>query len=173
MDLKIALLAGLLIVAVLLFLPTKPFPLPPVLRLEIAIEDATWQWTIGLQGSSELILEAGAVLPRIRTDHAATSGLVSPLSPSTELDETTENVVPRIVVEHAATASPGSLEATAAPSVIVFARILVEHAATVAPLAPVAESELLEEVAQRVTHKLVIENAETVNTRTLEPLESE
>jgi len=173
MDLKIALLVGLVVGLILLIIGPWPSTAPILVpAAEIAIEDATWQWTIALQGSSDLILEAASALPRIRTGHAATASLVSPLAPSTELVEITANASPRIVVGHAATTSAISIGIEAAAIVTTDPRILVEPAATVLPLAPVAESELLAEDAQRVTRKLVIEDAETVDIHTLKPMPS-
>jgi len=173
MDLKIALLLGLVVGLILVIVGPWLGPPLPVPAAEIVLEDAMGQWAIGLKPHSGLILAAATVLPRIWTSHAATSGLVSPLQPSIELAEATRNVVQRIVIEHTATAAPVSLGMTGVPNATAFPRILVEYAATVSLLAPVAKSELLAEDAQRVAHKLVIENAETVNIRTLEPLPSE
>ena len=174
MDLKIALLVGLVVGLIAAAIWLWPSPVPILVpTAEITVEDATGQWTIGLQESSDLILETAAVLPRIQIGHAATSSLVSPLQSSIELVEAASDVVPRILVEYASTASPNPLAETEDFTITTSPRILVEHAATVAPLTPVAESELLAKDAQRVAHKLVIENAETINIRTLEPLPSE
>ena len=171
MDLKIALLVGLVVGLIAAAIWLWPSPVPILVpTAEIAVEDATWQWTIELQGSSDLILEATAVRPRIRTGQAATSRLVSPLSPSTELGEATENVAPRIVVEHAATASSVPIGVTAAPSVIASPRILVEHAATVIVIRALGSSSGLQSDSARVSTKLLIENAEVVDIKLLEAM---
>jgi len=175
MDLKIALLVGLVVglIAAAIWLWPSPVPIP-LSAAEIAVESATGQWTIRLRRSSDLISDAATVLPRIRTDHAATSSLISALSSSTELAEATRDVVQRIVVEHAATASSVSIGTTAAPSVIASPRVVVEHGATVIPIGPIGSSSGLQSDSAEVSTKLLIENAEVVNTRLLEamPLDS-
>ena len=198
MDLKIALLVGLVVGLIAAAIWLWPSPVTILLpAAEIAMEDATGQWTVVLRPNSDLISDAATVLPRIRTGHAATSSLVSPLSPSRELNDVTANVASRIVVEHAATASSVSignvaaqsliasprvvvenaatvstvrLGITTAPSTIASPRVLVEHAATVIPIGPIDSSCGLQSDSARVSTKLLIENAEIVDTKPLEAM---
>ena len=164
MDLKIALLVGLvvgLIAAAFLFWPSPvPIPFPAA---EIAVEDAIAQWPIELQGSSDLVLETSAVLPRILTDHAATSSLVSPLQQAP-----TEDTTPRVLVEHAATVSFVPIGTQDRPTPNVSPRILVQHVATVLPIGTLSSSSGLQSDSAKVSTKVLIENAEVVNIRLLE-----
>jgi len=171
MDMKIALLVGLVVglIAAAVWLWPSPAPiLVPTAR--ISVEDATAQWAIGLKGNAALARNTSAVLPRIRTGHAATSSLVSPIHPSTGPDEVTDNVASRIVVEHAATASSVSIGTTAAPSVIASPRVLVEYAATVIPIGPIGNFSGLQSDSAKVLTKLLIEDAEIVDANLLEAM---
>ena len=172
MDVKIALLVGLVVGLIAVAIWLWPSPVPILIpAAEITVEDATGQWTVGLRRSTGLISDAATVLPRIRTDHAATASLVSLLLPSTELtDATAGNVAAHIVVEHAATASTLPLGVTTAPSEATSPRVLVEYASTATLIGPITTSSGLQSDSAKVSTKLLIENAEVVDTLLLEAM---
>ena len=173
MDMKIALLVGLVVglIAAAIWLWPPP-PSAPILipSAEITVEDETGQWTVALRPSADLVLITATVLPRIRVGHAATASLVSPLLPSSELVNATADVAVRIVVGHAATTSAISIGLVAAPSAIASPRVLVEHAAAASLIGPITTSPGLQSDSAKVSTKLLIENAEVVDTKLLEAM---
>lgn len=171
MDLKIALLVGLAVglIAAAIWLWPSPSPIL-VPAAQISVEDATAQWAIGLKGNGSLDQDTSVVLPRIQIGYAATSKLVSPLQPSTELGKDTKHAVQRILVEHVATAAIVSMVGSKAPTLSTAPRILVEHAATTLPIGPLRSSSELQSDGVQVLTKLLIENAEVVETKLLEAM---
>jgi len=173
MDLKTALIVGLvvgLIAATLLLWPNGDTPIPLIPTVTISVNDATAQWTIGLQGSAVLDLEAASVSPRIQICHAATSSLAPPLQPATDLGKDSKLAVPRILVEHAATTAFVPMGSTDVPATTARPRILVEHAATTLPIGVLHSSSGLQSDSAKVSPKLLIEDAEIVDTTLLEAM---
>jgi len=173
MDLKTVLLVGVvvgLIAAAILLWPDDPAHTPLIPTAKISVDNATAQWTIELKGSVVLDLEAASVSPRIQICHAATSDLISPLQPSTELGKDSKQAVPRILVEHAATTASVSIGSADVPATTAQPRILVEHAATTLPIGVLCSSSGLQSNSAKVMTKLLIEDAAVVSTTPLEAM---
>jgi|AntAceMinimDraft_16_1070373.scaffolds.fasta_scaffold13135_3 hypothetical protein len=174
MDLKTVLLVGLsvgLIAAAILLWPSGDAPIPLTPKAEIVVEGTSIEpWRKELEVSARLAKETVSVLPRVQIWHAVTSGLAPPLQQSTEMERDAKQTAQRILVEHAATATSVPMGATTPPVVAASARVLIEHAATALPIGALSSSSGLQSDSAKVSPKLLIEDAEIVDTTLLEAM---